>query len=65
MNTAKKSLVLRNGFFFLQEEYLHHAKRNERHEGKTFTSAEFLNFVIDQRKKYASEESERKTDQIS
>ena len=65
MNTAKKSLLLRNGFFFLQEERQHHAKRNERHESKAFTVAAFFDFVIDQRKQYAGEESERKTDQSS
>ena len=49
----------------LQEERHHHAKRNERHESKAFTAAAFLDFVIDQRKQYAGEESERKTDQSS
>ena len=50
---------------FLQEERHHHAKRNEWHESKAFTVAAFLDFVIDQRKQYAGEESERKTDQSS
>lgn len=64
MNTAKRACCCATGSF-LQEERHHHAKRNERHESKAFTAAAFLDFVIDQRKQYAGEESERKTDQSS
>lgn len=62
---CQKEPVAVQRVLFLQEERHHHAKRNEWHESKAFTAAAFLDFVIDQRKQYAGEESERKTDQTS